>query len=375
MQSLFREPLIAGVLLEKQQIEAQMKSRILIILLTGFLLTAAITSLLVTQGRTLGKNPANVERVGPGAGSRPSAGTESRNREDLGTVPEAKGLGGPLWTADDLERYLTAHGRARESLIAAFLASGDLELIREAAQRFPDDPMVLMLAIGCDASPDQRREWAENLKRMQPENALAAYLMAWASLEEGDSVAALDEIRRGANLKSFDAFIREGVLSLEGLHLELGASPEVAKFRGAMELPYPYVARIQAITKHLESMSQGAESRDQATELAILGAAIGNQLSEGPGRKLLIQQLQGLHTEERFLRLLDPDMESPYLSDSPRSLLQQIQAERQRIGEAAHAVNYDALLAEGLLSHYIDRVMVEGEASANLWAGERFYSR
>jgi hypothetical protein len=206
-------------------------------------------------------------------------------------------------------------------------------------------------------------------------NALAAYLMAWASLEEGDSVAALDEIRRGVNLKSFDAFSKEGVLSLEGLHLELGSSPEVARFRGAMELPLPYVQRIQAIAKQLESMSQGVESRDQATELAILGAAIGNQFSEGPGRQLLVQQLQGLRTEERFLRLLDPDMESPYLSDSPRSLLQQIEVERQRIGEAVHAVNYDALLAEGLLSHYIDRVMVEGEASANIWAAERLDSR
>jgi hypothetical protein len=352
-----------------------MKSKTQILLLTGFLLAAAGTWLLVTQGKTPGKDPANVARMDTGAGSRPKAGTDARHREASGAVPKAKRLEERLWTADDLERYLTAHGRARESLIAAFLASGDPELIREAAQRFPDDPMALMLAIASDASPDQRREWAENLKRMQPENALAAYLMAWASLEEGDSVAALDEIRRGVNLKSFDAFSKEGVLSLEGLHLELGSSPEVAKFRGAMELPLPYVQRIQAIAKQLESMSQGVESRDQATELAILGAAIGNQFSEGPGRQLLVQQLQGLRTEERFLRLLDPDMESPYLSDSPRSLLQQIEVERQRIGEAVHAVNYDALLAEGLLSHYIDRVMVEGEASANIWAAERLDSR
>ena len=352
-----------------------MKSKTRRLLLTGLLLAAAGTWLLVTQEKTPDKDPANVARIDTAVGSRPKAGIDARHREASRAVPLAKRLEERLWTADDLERYLIAHERSRESLIAACLASGDPELIREAAERFPDDPMVLMLALGRDAYPDQRREWAENLKRMQPENALAAYLMAWASLEDGDSVAALDELWRGVGLKSFDAFLKEGVLSLEGFHLELGCSPEEAKFRGAMELSLPYVQRIHAVTKKLESMSQGAASKDQATELAVLGAAIGNQFSEGPGKQLVGQQLVGLRTEERFLRLLDPDLASPYLSDSPRSLIQQIEVERQRIIDASHTVNYDALLAEGLLSHYIDRVMVEGEASANTWAGERLDSK
>jgi hypothetical protein len=362
------------VLLEKQRIETLMKSKTRILLLTGLLLTAVGTWLLVTQGKTPDMDATNGARIDKAIGSRPKAGIGARHREASGAVPSTKRLKERLWTADDLERYLVAHERSRESLIAAFLSSGDPELIREAAQRFPDDPMVVMLALAYDASPDQRREWAERLKIMQPENALAAYLLAWVDLEEGDSVAALDEIRRGVNLNSFDAFSKEGVLSLEALHLEFGFSPEVAKFRAAMELKVPYFERIQAITKQLESMSQGAESRDQATELAILGAAIGSQFSEGPGRQMLVHQLLGLGIEKRLLRLLDPDMESPYLSDSPRTLIQQIEAERQRIVEAP-PVNYHSLLAEGLLSDYIDRMMVEGEASANIWAAERLDSR
>jgi hypothetical protein len=279
------------------------------------------------------------------------------------------------WTADTLERYLIAHERSRESLIAAFHASGDPELIREAAERFPTDPMVLMLALGRDVSPDQRREWADKLKRMQPENALAAYLLAWTCLEGGDSVAALDELWRGVGLKSFDPFLEESVLSLEGFYLEIGCSPEEARLRGAMEISLPYVQRIQDITKELLSMSQGAASKDQAAELAILGAAIGNQFSEGPGKQLVIQQLVGLRAEEQFLRLLDPDLASPYLSDSPRSLIHQIHEERRRIFRASEAINYDELQREGLLSQYIDRVMVEGEASANTWVDERLDSR
>ena len=88
----------------------------------------------------------------------------------------------------------------------------------------------------------------------------------------------------------------------------------------------------------------------------------------------MVQQLVGLDTEKQFLRLLDPELNSPYLSDSPQFLIQQIEAERQRILESSRAVNYDTLLAEGLLSHYIDRVMIEGESSANIWAGERLNS-
>lgn len=352
-----------------------MKSKTRLLLLIGFLFAAAGTWLLVTHGKTAGKDPAHGARMDLADGSGPRGGIDARHREDSGAVPLAKRLEERLWTTDDLERYLIAHKRSRESLIAAFLASGDPELIQEAAERFPDDPMVLMLALGCDASPDRRREWAENLKRMQPENALAVYLMAWARLEDGEAAAALDELRHGAGLKSFEAFLKESVLSLEGFQLELGCSPEEAKVRGAMELSLPYVQRILAVTKKLESMSQGAASKDEATELAVLGAAIGNQFSEGPGKRLVVQQLLGLRTEERFLKLLDPDLTSPYLSDSPRSLLQQIEVERKRINDSRHTVNYDALLAEGLLSHYIDRVMVEGEASANIWAGARLDAR
>ena len=45
------------------------------------------------------------------------------------------------------------------------------ELLRQAVQRFPDNPFVLAAALTHDASPEQRRELIEQLKRAAPDRS------------------------------------------------------------------------------------------------------------------------------------------------------------------------------------------------------------
>lgn len=272
-----------------------------------------------------------------------------------------------------IQEYLERHGRSKDALIAAGQLTQDLDLLREAAERFPEDPHVQFLAISNDLFPEQRREWVERFHASQPDNAVAAYYMAGEHFKALDADQAIEELRRGAALDTFDDFSDASMLGTEGLALDLGLSSLEAKVRGMFGLPLPYLTQFVEITNQLETYHGEQTSPDQANDLAALGVALGNDFSQGPASRLLINQLVGLSIETRFLRQLDPSMESSYFSGTPEALLAEIQRDRNRIKEIASSEFTQQFmeLDEPMAMHYLDRVRTQGEAAATEWLRSR----
>jgi hypothetical protein len=52
----------------------------------------------------------------------------------------------PVASDSELQTYLEEHERSREALVAVGQLTNDRDLLREAAERFPEDPMVQFLA-------------------------------------------------------------------------------------------------------------------------------------------------------------------------------------------------------------------------------------
>ena len=68
----------------------------------------------------------------------------------------------PSIPAEAIERYLERNGRDAASLLAAaMLAEGGEAYLREAAERFPDDPRVQWTVLYKNLFPEQRRAWLD----------------------------------------------------------------------------------------------------------------------------------------------------------------------------------------------------------------------
>src|SRR5579859_369494 len=106
-------------------------------------------------------------------------------------------------SAEQIQAFLSRNQTNAESLLAAFNVSGDLELLREAARRFPRDAFVLASVLGNDALPDQRRELLEQFKEVSPENPLANYLSAREDLKNQQPALALKEMAEAASKTGF----------------------------------------------------------------------------------------------------------------------------------------------------------------------------
>lgn len=306
--------------------------------------------------------PGRPER-GPERGERPPTHATGTARERL--------LELPVPSQGEIDAFLARRGRSRESLVAAGLLTDNLDLLREAAERFPDDPHVQFLAITNRLFPDQQRAWVERFRASQPDNSLAAYLMAGELFAAGDTAAALEELRVGANLGTFRDFSAESMLGIEAAALDLGGDALGAKLRSTFGLQLPYLRQLRDTIGQLETARQATVSPQEAAELAALGVAIGNDLSQGSASRLLINQLVGMSIETKFLQQLEPDAEYPYFNGTPAELLAEIEADCETIKEGAAVADRALELDEPLLLHYLDRVRISSEWEALEWLRAR----
>ena len=98
-------------------------------------------------------------------------------------------------TAGQVEAYLKANGRKASSLLAAYRTSGDPALLKEAMEKYPNDPQVAFeAAFDKDLSPEQQRQWLNTFKQAAPDNALANYLSARDYFKAGQMDQAVQEL-------------------------------------------------------------------------------------------------------------------------------------------------------------------------------------
>ena len=101
----------------------------------------------------------------------------------------------PKLTAAQVEAYLKANRTNAASLLAAYRTSGDKALLKEAMEKYPNDPQVALEAIfDKDLSPEQQRQWLNTFEKSAPDNALANYLSAYNYFNSGQIDQGIQEL-------------------------------------------------------------------------------------------------------------------------------------------------------------------------------------
>jgi hypothetical protein len=214
----------------------------------------------------------------------------------------------PRLTPAQIEAYLKENKRSAASLVTAFRATGDKDLLHEALEKFPNDPMVNFASVfEAGATADERRQRLEALKQAAPDNAIARYLSALDYFKVGQVDQAVGELSTAAGQQTFQDYSREFIQSAEEAYLSAGYTPAEAKALGFSQLLLPQLAPLKALGQQMVDLANSyRQANDSASAQAALQMAIelGQRFNGEPG-EALVSRLVGLAIQRNALGAMD----------------------------------------------------------------------
>jgi hypothetical protein len=288
-------------------------------------------------------------------------------------------LEGKKLTLEQVAPYLAAKQRNAESLLAAFRLTGDQSLLREAGEKYPNDPRVLLAAFfefRNELSSPDRRQLLDAFKQSAPDNALANYLSAQAYFKAGQPDLAVQELAAAAGKPQLQDYTGDLVQSAEAAYRAAGLTSLEAMRVALATVPLPQLAELRGLGESLGKLAtQYRQAGDEASAQAALqmGVALGRRVGEASGPSTVIQTLVGIAVERKILDAMDPA--SPYdtaghtVKDRLDELAGQRQTIRQLAGSASESV-LQTLPEQDQLAFY-ERVKASGELAAWRWLANR----
>lgn len=305
-------------------------------------------------------SPSKSER--PKAGQRPRRAVEEAF--SLLQDPTKRGL-----SAEEIADFVSSRNRSVDSLLSAFRLGGDQAYLKEAVERFPDHPQVLVTSLAYEQSPEQRLAILENLKRVDPGNGLGNCMTAAALVELGRKQEAMDEIQAAIG-KPFGNFAMESALNDEEAYLASGVPSAQAKMMALFGLNNPHILKMRGLADGMRTMIadyQAAGDGESAEALRAIQVELGQQLQgSGNGIDLLV----GMLVEKKALEGVDSQEASARLEE----LARQKQSFTGRSEQVMSLVS-DPAVPEGDWLLYFDRVKLFGESAANEWMLEKHPQR
>jgi hypothetical protein len=268
--------------------------------------------------------------------------------------------------------YLEQNGRSAPSLLAAFRATGDQQLLREAMEKYPDHPQVNFASIFLkDASTEERRERLEKFKESAPDNALGNYLSALDHFKSGQVDQAVQELSAASSKSRFEDYTLDFGQENDEIWRLSGYPTAEAKIIGATSLELPHLAQLKQLAQETVSLANSYRQAGDETSAQIalqMGANLGRKFSEKPG-ELLISRLVGVALENIALRAMEPS--SAYGNEGQTVQNRIDELTQLRAGVRERASQFDK--AQPLMStqdwiSYIDRCRIFGEEAAVKWA-------
>lgn len=283
---------------------------------------------------------------------------------------------------EDVEAFLNDRGRDAESLACLFQLTGDVALIREALERFPEDPLVLFTAVASDKlALAERRELSGHLVEHDPDNALAYGLAATLWAEEAPDVAAqlvVDAVRAGG----FENHAKEMFLNLTAFSSSLGFSSEEAPIAGHMQQLQNALLQPNTMQRLMKVMSShGADlydagDREAADRVVASGLAFSQRYGEESGN--LMSTLVSQSMEAILLAKLEPSGEYAFLEHTPEAyrtaLKEESKQQRSLLKSSLLAeqwMNLPFEISGTVLREYSHRSMLLGESEALRWLSEQ----
>ncbi len=297
--------------------------------------------------------------------------------DSTNSVPENDEETGGLkkLSREQVEAYLLKTKRSPESLLNAFIETGDTNFLAEAVEKYSDNPIVQWTMLN-RASPEERSQWLEKLKATSPDNALPNYLSALDDFKAGKTDQALAEID-SASKKKLSSYERERAQSREEMYLLAGYSHLEAKEKTSRTLDVPNLSETKQLSQEIGYLQQKYKAAGDAgsnQQLAAVGIEIGRKYSD-PSSPYLVNQLVGYAIENNALRNLDSETYYDFLGKTAGDRIQEIKDQRQEMKNLARTFTqtYPTFSdAEKLI--YINRRMLYGELNTWRWLNRNYGS-
>jgi tetratricopeptide (TPR) repeat protein len=281
----------------------------------------------------------------------------------------------PKLKLSQLQTYLDANHRSAASLLAAFRATGDASLLQEARERFPNDPRVAFVAIYQNGSPEERRQWIDNLKQSAPDNALGHYVSAFDHFKSGQTDQAVQDLVAASGKSKWQDYSMDSIQNAEEAYRAAGYSEVEAKAVAVMEQPLPQLSELKGLSQNLIELANSyRQAGDEASAQAALqmGLNLGQRL-EDPSQVFLINNFVGLAIERQILRSMDPA--SPYdnAGHTVKDQLDELARQRDAIRDLNKVTSgfLEKMSDQDLIS-YLDREKMFGSQNAMQWVLSRY---
>ena len=216
----------------------------------------------------------------------------------------------PKLTRDKVEPYLKENQRSAGSLVAAFRVTGDMAFLKEAEEKFPNDPRVAFAAAFNSDSPEERRQWLDAFKQSAPDNALANYLSALDYFKAGQTDQAVQELIAASDKPQCQDYSLEYIQDDEEAYLAAGHSVAEAKALAAEELQRPQLGQVKQLGHDIVDLATSyRQAGDEASAQAALQMAtnVGHRYEDASHKDYVINDSLGVAVEFYALEVMDPN--------------------------------------------------------------------
>ncbi|MDE3066010.1 MAG: hypothetical protein KGJ60_00520 [Verrucomicrobiota bacterium] len=212
-------------------------------------------------------------------------------------------------------------------------------------------------------------------KVSSPSNSLANYLSAENFFESGNTDAAVQDLLAATDKSQFENYAVESELDEEELAQFAGKSAVEAyqiALAGVARDDLPELATLKRLAQGINDLqTQEIAAGDPASvqNLAQMGMVLGNQLANGGGGKLVIDQLVGMAAETLALSQLNPNASCGFLGgQTPGQVLQQLKEQKASLRDldASFQTAFPQLTGAEK-ANYIQRLQIYGELDAMRW--------
>jgi hypothetical protein len=281
----------------------------------------------------------------------------------------------PKLSPEQLDTYLVQNQRNAESLLIASRISGDTEFLKEAEEKFPNDPRVAFAAAFKSASPEERSQWLDRLKQSAPDNALPNYLSALDSLKSGQMDRAAQEITAASSKQQFQDYSMDFLQTAEEAYRSAGYSDAEAKTIAATQLLLPQLAELRELGRQMVGLANSyrqsgdAGSADSALQMDI---ALGQRFGGYPGEPL-INRLVGIAIERDALATMDPNSPLGAPGQTVQDRLNQLNQSRQDFKALAQQeTGLFQKMSDSDIASYWDRWRTFGYEPTMRWAISKY---
>jgi hypothetical protein len=268
--------------------------------------------------------------------------------------------------------FLRKRGETAMNLLAVWESTQDRKWLDRALELHPNDPALLLAAVGATPAPGNLAQLIQRLKTATPDNPLAWIFDARRQLGEKHSAEALAELEIGLAKPGFYIYASERILAGKQLYMDAGLDPIAAEYlaMSQIQLPHLQAARdtVRGMKEATDFETASAENRAQIIKLSY---EMGRMFATPEASRTLIGQLVGVAIEKDALTLAQSQQTNPLPADPALRLAE---LERFRSGVRDLTSMNEKLMTRNdaaLFAEYMRRFRNEGEAAALRWVGEQ----